>query len=520
MFAARIRMARPSVDEVAARRWVYVPYDRLSDEGPLLRNAQAGDTGLVFVESTAKASSRPYHKKKLALLVANERHFALEMADRGFKILYVTTDEPFGDALRRLAAERGIPRMVTMTPAELEQRRCLGVAPLDYVEDTTWLSTDADFDSLFPSAPYRMDRFYRHMRERTGLLMQRSRPLGGKLSHDVENRKPWKGSPRPPVRPRFVPDELTKEVLELVERRFPTHFGTLDGFDLPVSAADSETTWAFARTELLPLFGPFEDAMSVAEPDLFHTKVSALLNLGRLSPARLCTEVAEDHHAGRLPLPSAEGFIRQTLGWREYVRHVHRVTDGFAAMPPGGALGATRPLPPAFWGTPSGMRCLDTVVGEVVQEGFSHHITRLMVLGNLATLAGYSPHQLSDWFWLAYIDAYDWVVEPNVLGMATYGDGGAMTTKPYISGAAYIHKMSDYCGGCALDPKKSTGPAACPMTALYWSFLNRHQTTLEENPRMLMPVRSVQKKTAAELSALQQVADRAIDLLARGQKIT
>ena len=519
MFASRIRNARPTADEVSSRRWVCVPYDRLNAECGLLHGTTPADTGLVFIESTAKAARRPYHKKKLALVLANERHFALEQAERGFKILYVTTDEPFGDALVSLGKERRIGRFVTSTPAERELRQDLRVAPLDYVEDTTWMSTEADFDPLFPSGgPYRMDRFYRHMRERTGLLVQRGKPLGGKWSHDVENRKAWKGSPRPPTRPRFVPDALTREVLDLVARRFSTHFGTLDGFDLPVSAADAETSWAFART-LLPLFGPYEDAMSVAEPDLFHTKVSALLNLGRLSPARLCTDAAEDHHAGRLPLPSAEGFIRQILGWREFVRHVHRVTDGFASLTDGGVLGATRPLPPAYWGTPSGLRCLDTVVGEVVTHGFSHHITRLMILGNLATLAGYDPRQLSDWFWLAYVDAYDWVVEPNVLGMATYSDGGNMTTKPYVCGAAYIHKMSDYCNGCALDPKKSTGAGACPMTALYWTFLDRHQQTLETNPRMLMPVRSVQKKTAAELKALKDVADRTLDLLAQGKKV-
>ena len=509
---------------MTARAWLYIPYDRLSARLGPLAVAKPTDHGLCFVESTAKAGRRPYHKKKLALVLANQRHFALEQAARGFKILYVTSDEGFGDALTTLARTQPVGRLVTTTPAELELRRELATAPVDFVDDDAWLSTPAEFDALFPDGgPYRMDRFYRHVRQRTGLLMERGKPLGGKLSHDVENRRPWRGKPMPPVRPRFAPDELTTEVLELVARRFPNHFGVLDGFDLPVTAADAEATWAFARAELLPQFGPFEDAMSAAEPDLFHTKVSALLNLGRLSAAQLVEDAAEDHHAGQLPLPSAEGFIRQILGWREFVRHVHRATDGFAHLgdlSDGGALGATRPLPPAYWGTPSGMRCLDTVVGEVVRGGFSHHITRLMILGNLATLAGWSPRQLSDWFWLAYVDAYDWVVEPNVLGMATYSDGGGMTTKPYVCGSAYIDKMSDYCGDCALDPKQSTGPGACPVTALYWTFLDRHQATLELNPRMLMPVRSVQKKSAADLQALREVATRTLDRLARGEPIT
>lgn len=513
MFAEQIRAAKPTATEIRGRRWIYVAYDRLTNDVGPLAGADPRDTGLVFVESAAKAERRPYHKKKLALLLSNERHFALEQAARGFKIVYLAGEAPIGDAL--IAAR--LPRLVTMRPAERELRNDLARVPLEIVPDATWLTTAADFPA---APPFRMDAFYRRVRARTGILMHRGKPVGGKLSHDAENRRPWRGERPVPIRPSFAPDAITREVIELVERRFPKHFGSLAGFDLPTTAGDAARTWKFARTQLLPWFGPWEDAMSSAHPDLFHTRVSALVNLSRLLPARLVADAAADFADGTLSIQSAEGFVRQLLGWREYVHHVHDATDGFRTGGMGGApnaLGAELPLPPAYWGTPSGMRCLDTVVAQVLADGYSHHITRLMVLSNIATLAGVQPRALCDWFWFGYIDAYDWVVEPNVLGMSTYGDGGMMTTKPYISGAAYIHRMSDYCGGCALDPKRALGPGACPITAMYWRFVDRHQERFAADPRMAMPVRSLRKKPAAERRELIAHAEAAIDALTRGK---
>ena len=268
--------------------------------------------------------------------------------------------------------------------------------------------------------------------------------------------------------------------------------------------------------------------MVSGQPDLFHSKISALMNLSRVLPRDAVDDVAAAHAQGSIPLASAEGFIRQVLGWREFMRHVHRATDGYRDLqvpyekPAKGmyagatptALNATLPLPAAYWGEPSGLNCLDTVVHQVVNEGWSHHITRLMVLSNLATLCGFSPRELTDWFWIAYIDAYDWVVEANVLGMSTYGDGGVTATKPYVSGAAYINRMSDYCKGCKFDPTRSTGDGSCPFTALYWSFLERNSDRLSGNQRLTMPYATLHKKTAAERKALRARAAEAIDELA------
>jgi deoxyribodipyrimidine photolyase-related protein len=374
-----------------------------------------------------------------------------------------------------------------------------------------------------------MDRFYRAMRNHSGLLMEGGKPVGGKYSWDQENRKPYRGEVPVPRRPVYQPDPITTEVLELVNRLFPHHFGSLEGFDLPVTAEDCRDAWSFALTQLLPNFGPWEDAMDSTQPDLFHSKLSALMNLSRILPREAVNDVAAAYREGSIPLASAEGFIRQILGWREFMRHVHRVTNGYrdldvhyeessegvyaGATPT--ALDATLPLPAAYWGVPSGLNCLDTVVRQVLNDGWSHHITRLMVLSNLATLCGFSPRELTDWFWIAYVDAYDWVVEPNVLGMSTYGDGGVTATKPYVSGSAYINRMSDYCRHCKLEPKKSTGPGSCPFTALYWSFLERNSDKLAGNQRLAMPYVTLRKKTAAERKALRERAQAAIDDLER-----
>ena len=365
-----------------------------------------------------------------------------------------------------------------------------------------------------------MDRFYRRMRQQTGILIQDGKPAGGQFSFDVENRKLYKGQPAVPTPPSFPPDIITQEVIALVAEHYPSHFGSAEGFDLPTTQRDCDAAWRFALGRLLPAFGPYEDTMRDDELQLFHSRTSPLINLGRLLPADLVHDVEAASDDGRIPLSSAEGFIRQILGWREFMRHLHRQTDGYrllekkqedlyAGAKPN-ALNANLPLPAAYWGAKSNLHCVDTVVAQVIEEGWSHHITRLMVLSNLATLCGFSPRELTDWFWFAYIDAYDWVVETNVLGMATYADGGLTATKPYVSGAAYINRMSNYCGHCKYDPKKSVGPDSCPFTALYWTFLERNQPILGNNFRLQMPYTTLRRKSAKDLVQLRARADEAI----------
>jgi deoxyribodipyrimidine photolyase-related protein len=547
----------PSAAEIAARRWIYVPYDRYTDRaGPLAEQA-AEDTGIVIVESTAKALRRPYHKKKLVVLISNMRHFALEQQARGVAVLYHFSPLSHGQALIGLQRERRLPRLSCMRPAERELRLDLATAQadglaLEMVDDPTWVSTTKDFVETYggykPAKTYVMDRFYRRMRQQTGVLMRNAKPVGGRFSFDEENRKPYRDEVPVPEMPRFAPDAVTEEVIELVERTYGHHFGRTEGFDLPCTQSDCDRFWEFFLDEMLPHFGQFEDAMRDDHAQLFHSKTSVLLNLGRLLAGELIRDVAARAEAGTAPMASCEGFIRQLLGWREFMRHVHEQTDGYrllkghvpweeesrpqesspdqtaetaaaygnedayaGARP--SALAASRRLPAVYWGVKSGMHCIDKVVSQVIDEGWSHHITRLMVLSNLATLCGFSPRELTDWFWFAYVDAYDWVVEPNVLGMATYADGGMTATKPYVSGAAYINRMSNFCKHCELDPKKSVGPGSCPFTALYWTFLERNEAVLAGNFRLQMPYNSLRKKPREELVQLRARAEEAIRYL-------
>ncbi|CAN5463795.1 cryptochrome/photolyase family protein [soil metagenome] len=531
-----IQKARPTPQDIASRRWIYVPYDRFTDRtGPIADQSAAG-TGLVFVESSAKPKRRPYHKKKLILLISNMRHFALEQAARGCKVIYHSSDKPHGLALLDVQQECHFSSITVMQPAERELRLDLAAAVsegliLSEVLDATWLSTTEDFTATYGSyksgKSYVMDRFYRRMRQQTGILMQNGKPSGGQFSFDADNRNPYKGQVAIPDPPMFPRDAITQEVIDLVAREYPTHFGSIENFTLPTSQEDCDAAWQFALQHLLPTFGPYEDAMRDDQLQLFHSRMSALINLGRLLPADLIRDVEDAAVTGTIPLASAEGFIRQILGWREFMRHLHQQTDGYRLLNPKAsgktsarhdpyagatpnALNATLSLPAVYWGVPSGLHCIDTVVAQVIEEGWSHHITRLMVLSNLATLCGFSPRELTDWFWFAYVDAYDWVVETNVLGMSTYADGGLTATKPYVSGAAYINKMSNYCGHCQFDPKKSSGPGSCPFTALYWTFLERNQETLGNNFRLQMPYTTLRKKSQQDLVQLRTRADEAI----------
>ncbi|HMS16805.1 MAG TPA: cryptochrome/photolyase family protein [Planctomycetota bacterium] len=476
------------------REWIYIPYDQLTAEVGMLSRRDPADTGIVLVETPAKAARRPYHKRKLALLLTNLRHFALEQAERGVAVRHMVAQGDLVATLAKVAAELGA--LLVMQPAERELRTDLEPlrksGHLKIAPHEGWLTTSDDFGAACGgSPPYRMDAFYRFVRRKTGYLMDAGRPVGGRFSFDGENRKPWRGQPAAPAPLSFPPDAITEEVVHLVESRFSTHFGSLEPASLPATLTDAEDLLQHFIKESLASFGPFEDAMSVRSRGLFHSRLSELINLQRLTPARIVRAVLD----ASVPVASKEGFLRQLLGWREFVHHVHDHTEGFRnlgdrPLSNGGFLSAKRTLPQAYWGAPSGLACLDEVVRSVREDAYSHHITRLMVLSNLAVLLDVHPEELSSWFWIAYADAYDWVVEPNVLGMGTFSMGEVMTTKPYVCGASYINRMGDACGACSFDPKTN-----CPMTNLYWAFLERKREFLQDNPRMAMPYRSLERRT-------------------------
>lgn len=509
-------------------RWFLVMPDQLNlGLGPW-RGAEPGKCGIILLESGEWLSRRPYHRQRLAWILLSQRMFALEAADAGFVVRVLRGDEPLVDLLRSGADS---VRLEGMEPAEREVRAEL--SPLIKAQRLTWtahdgfISTPVDLEHARTAEGWRMDRFYQRLRQRTGILMERGKPFGGKYSFDAENRKRWDGTPRAPDVLSFPGSLLREEVTTEIESRFTDHPGSLDVSVIPATQAEIGRFLRWAMQSCLPYFGPFEDAMSRRSKGVFHTRLSPLINLHRLLPRTVVESAVELD----IPIASKEGFVRQILGWREFVFQVHRATDGFRmgvtddeaplevpgdagferwsgrpwktkGKPPAGVDGGARPnslraltpLPPAWWGRRSGLACLDHVVEDVWLEGWSHHITRLMVLSNIATLAGIEPRQLCDWFWIAYIDAWDWVVEPNVLGMSTYGFTG-MTTKPYVSGSAYLEKMGDSCGTCRFEPGKN-----CPIGPSYWDFLSRNAGNLSDNPRMKLPLASARNRSPEQRS--------------------
>ena len=540
----------------APGQWVLVLPDQLTQEvGPLARDPRAG---VVMVESREWMARRPYHRQRLALLLLNAREFAAECRAAGRPVLEASGEAPIVELVRGAHRTLGaVGPLLCMQPAEREVRAEL--APLvaegvlTFVQHEGWMTTADDFGPM-PRGGWRMDAFYRRVRKRLGIMVDAAgRPEGGAWSFDADNRERWDGVPAAPEPPRFPMTQLRREVEREVQERFGAHPGTLDVGALPATRQDTLDLWTWALRECLPHFGPFEDAMSSRSRGLFHSRISPVLNLLRILPHRLVQDVL----ALDIPIACREGFVRQVIGWREFVKHVHDATDGFrrglgeadgpiapqpgdagfarwAGSPwrpthatPAGVDGGARPswarrgdggatpLPPAFWGAPSGLRCLDVVVDGVWAESWSHHISRLMVLGNLATLLEVDPRELADWFWVAYMDAWDWVVEPNVLGMATYSGGEVMTTKPYVCGSAYIRKMGDLCDGCRFTPGST-----CPITPMYWAFLSRHEAALGDNPRMSLVMGSVRKRSAQQRRDDARVATVVRELLVHGKPVT
>ncbi len=513
--------------------WHFVAYDQLNQE-LLPEFNSASSLGLVFVETSWKANRIPYHKQKLALLLSNQRHFALEMQALGHPIKYLFSDKDYAEVLNLFFNQYG--SFSATMPAELTLRRSLETlevsGALTYQEHKGWLTTREDFlSSVGSKPPWRMDKFYRNIRKsRSILLDENAKPLGGSWSLDDQNRLPWDGAVELPSAPVFNPDEVTKEVIAMIEEKFSHHPGEIVSTNLPASKKEAEHLWNWAKSTVMHWFGPYEDAMTLQHKTLFHTTFSSLLNLNRLLPTHLLSDTLELD----IPLNSKEGFVRQIIGWREFVHHVHEVTNGFevesqsiksrsgAGWEGDWASSRTTPnvleqtigLPPAYWGEKSGMLCLDNAVSDVVETGYTHHIPRLMVLANIGNLLGINPRELTDWFWAMFTDAYDWVVEPNVLAMGTYAVGDVMTTKPYISGTPYIKKMGDYCGDCSLHFKKS-----CPLSDMYWNFLEENQEHFSNNHRMSMPMRALAKRQQETKDKSKAVTAYVRKQLSQGQKL-
>ena len=525
-------------DDIVGKIVVYVPYDQLSDKIGTLSRIEASEAVIVMLENSHKAQRRRYHKQKLLYVLSNSRHFAVEQARRGVKVIYRTIHGSFGAGLQQVAEEYAIRNIFCMKPAERELRQelqgCVQSGLLEFTTHEGWLTTEEDLLVSSPTAPWNMGDFYKRLRDKHNILLENKKPMGGKYSLDEDNRLAWNGDPVTPKIPSFTVDAITEEVVQIIEAKFPKSIGTIDAASVPTSKEDAQNLWKWAMEECLFHFGPFEDAMSTQSSSLFHTRISPLINLHRLLPQEIIADVLELD----IPLNSKEGFVRQVLGWREFMYRIHEYTDGLRRIPTKkgvqsyyatssyastdveemstvNALQAIYPLPPVYWGTSSGFACLDHVVQQVLQEGYTHHIPRLMVLANIANLLQVRPQEINEWFWVAFVDAYDWVVEPNVLGMGTFAAGEVLSTKPYVAGSAYIQKMSDFCGKCAFSPKKN-----CPLTSLYWQFLEKNQQVLASNFRMKMIMASVRKRSEDQKNLDKKILEWCQDGLQRGAELT
>jgi deoxyribodipyrimidine photolyase-related protein len=477
----------------------------------------ATDT-VLLMEVQAECTHVPHHPQKIVLVLSAMRHFARALAARGVAVDHVRLEDPanthsFAGEVARAVARHRPSRIVATHPgewrvlADMQGWQAATGVPVEIRADDRFLCSLPRFRTWAAERrQYRMEFFYREMRRETGLLMDGDAPAGGRWNFDAENRSALPQGVVPPPPRRFPPDAITREVMALVASRFGAHFGDVEGFAWPVTAKDAAAALDAFIADRLPLFGDYQDAMAAGQPTMFHALVSTSLNVGLLDPLQACRAAERAWREGRAPLNAAEGFIRQILGWREYVRGIYwHLMPGYAR---GNALEAHRPLPGFYWGGETTMRCIAQVVAQTRDLAYAHHIQRLMVTGNFALLAGLDPAEVNAWYLAVYADAFDWVELPNTQGMAIHADGGVMASKPYAASGAYINRMSDYCGGCAHDPKQATGARACPFNYLYWDFMARHADRFAKNPRMAMPLRTLAKMDPQKVAAMRGEAAR------------
>ena len=485
---------------------VWVFGDQLNRAIGALANASPSTHRVLLVESRAKLAGRRWHIQRAHFLVTSMRRFADSLRSEGFEVDYRFA-ATFAEGFRAHVAQVSPTQVVATEPNSYDARqlvRRLGVAT---VRSNQFLCHYLDFNDWADTRKsLRLEDFYRHQRTRLGYLMEGNEPAGGRWNFDADNRQP---PPRSGFRPWPAPPvESLDDVDRAVLVDMPDNcWGEPPHGTWATSRAGAQRRLSHFVTEVLAMFGPHEDAMLSDNWHLAHSMLSPYLNNGLLLPDEVCQAVVSAYRTGRVPIASAEGFIRQVIGWREFVWGLY-----WRWMPEyrdENALGAERALPAALT-TPgaTSMRCVASCVSELEQRGWVHHIQRLMVFGNLALLAGVDPRQVTDWMWESFVDGAEWVMVPNVVGMALYADGGKMSTKPYAAGGAYIDRMSDYCKGCAYDRKQRVGATACPFTTLYWDFLLRHSDRFGRNARI-----AVQVKAAQQLTDGDPVRERAREVL-------
>ncbi len=491
--------------------------DQLSPGLAALAEMDPAQDVVLLLEVAEECSYVPHHQQKIVLFLSAMRHFAAALQARGVRVDYVRLDDPentgsFTSEVARALARHRARRLVLTEPGEWRVKQMAeGWAerfglPVEIRADDRFFASRARFAAWAKGRRgWRMEHFYREMRREHAVLMADGEPVGGAWNYDAENRKRLPPGLALPVRRRFPPDAVTREVMALVAARFGGNFGDLAGFAWPVTREDALAALADFITHALPRFGDYQDAMQAGEAFLHHALLAPALNLGLLLPREVCAAAEAAWLAGAAPLNAVEGFIRQVLGWREYVRGIY-----WTLMPDyaeSNALEAHRPLPAFYWTGKTRMRCLREAIASTQAHAYSHHIQRLMLTGNFGLLAGVAPGEIERWYLAVYADALEWVEMPNTLGMAVFADGGRMASKPYAASGAYIDRMSDFCRDCAFDVAKKTGAGACPFNYLYWAFLLRNRERLRGNPRLAMPYRTLEGWSPARQQACLAEAD-------------
>jgi deoxyribodipyrimidine photolyase-related protein len=509
---------------MSEKKLILVLGDQLSFNNPALQQVDPAADTILLAEVTEETRYVRHNRHKIALIFSAMRHFRDELAGEGFTVIHYAlaqgVDSLHGAVVRALG-ESGAGSVHVCAPGEyrlheemMQWESTLGV-PVTLHPDSRFLAS-IDFFRQWARGrkQLRMEYFYRTMRKRYGLLLEEDgTPAGGRWNFDAENRGGWRGQVTVPARPRPQKDQVTLSVIREVQAAFPDHPGDLERFSYAVNAQQAQVEFDWFVEHALGHFGTYQDALAEESPWLFHAVVSMYLNIGLLEPLACCRQVEAAWREGKCSLADAEGFIRQVLGWREYVRGIYwlfmpdyRERNGFDAR---------EPLPSWFWNGQVEMRCLSRALRQTLDLGYAHHIQRLMVIGNFALLAGLDVRAVCDWYLAVYVDAFEWVELPNTLGMALHADGGLMASKPYAASGKYIQRQGDHCRQCRYDPARTTGENACPYNALYWRFIDRHEKTLAGNGRMGLVLSNWDKRPRQERRAIVEWGDRVLEQLLR-----
>jgi deoxyribodipyrimidine photolyase-related protein len=492
--------------------------DQLSRKLPTLLHLAPESDRLVMAEVPQETRYVPHHQQKIALLFSAMRHFADELREAGWSLQYYPWGEhaclSLFDVVEMECRTHAITEVVISHCGEyrlLTEFQHSWAARLDIpvriLEDTRFLCTPAQFGHWAQGRKQlRMEYFYREMRRKTGLLMDGDQPVGGQWNFDHENRATYRGEPPIPALPTFERDAIDRQVLDLVAKEFSTHPGSLDSFAWATTRHSALQALTHFIDHRLPYFGDYQDAMVDGEDLLFHSALSPYLNCGLLDPLEVCRAAENAWRQGAVPLNAAEGFIRQIIGWREFVRGLYWLLMPDYAQR--NTLNHQRGLPKYYWDGQTRMRCMSEALRNTLANGYAHHIQRLMITGNFALLTGILPEEICTWYLAMYVDAYDWVELPNTLGMVMHADGGVVGSKPYAASGNYIHKMSNHCRHCQYQVKTVTDPDSCPFNSLYWHFIERNREHFADNPRMAMIYRSLGKMSQEKRVAIMEHAER------------